>query len=527
MLVLLCNVRIASAQGNSTDYPPGWNAEAVTPPMGWRSWNAFGNNIDDATFRTAVDAITAKIWTVAGHEDKISLADAGYDRVGIDEGWENCSGTDPDHGLRQHDSAGFPMINTDRFPDFKALVDYGHAAGIKMGWYLNGCACGEREERLLNYQGDVQRLHEFGFDAIKLDGCGAATNMTYYAELMAATGRTYEIENCHWGSCGADAWFHNPDGSSCPTESWCPFNHFRTSGDVSSALTSWFENLQTTIKFQDVNRPLSQPSCWSYPDMMEVGRIQGGTLEWSRAHFGAWCIVSAPLVLGLDLGDQATLASIVPFITNIEAIAINQAWAGHPGRLATQITTNTSALPIQVWVKPQPQGKLAVYVVNPTPSAYHVPDPLSCYTYLAGADKTTNNVCNGEYKIDGPGITSPTSCATLCLDDANCTAFVWALPSTTDATQCRLSHTCVTPTSHLDNYDGYVRTPAVAGCGVQPPAKPAVVLIDFYVLGLDPSVTSATVRDVWARKAVADATGGQLNVTVAPMDSAFVVLTPR
>ena len=138
-----------------------------------------------------IDAITLKAYTVDGQPS--SLADMGYARVGIDEGadsppiasfnhgvlgWENCSGSDPNHGLRQHDVNGFPMVNTDKFPDLKSLVDYGHAKNIKMGWYFNGCACGERKERLLNYQGDIQRLVEYGFDGAKFDGCGAATNMT-------------------------------------------------------------------------------------------------------------------------------------------------------------------------------------------------------------------------------------------------------------------------------------------------------------------------------------------------------------
>ena len=85
------------------------------------------------------------------------------------------SGTDPDHGLRQHNVDGTPMINVDKFPDLKGLVDYGHSKGVLMGWYLNGCACGEREERKVNYEGDVKLLDAFGFDAVKLDGCGAAT----------------------------------------------------------------------------------------------------------------------------------------------------------------------------------------------------------------------------------------------------------------------------------------------------------------------------------------------------------------
>ena len=73
----------AFAQGTSKLYPPGWNKEATKPPMGWRSWNAFGNRIDEKTFEAAVDAITARVW----NEPKVSLADAGYVRVGIDEGW--------------------------------------------------------------------------------------------------------------------------------------------------------------------------------------------------------------------------------------------------------------------------------------------------------------------------------------------------------------------------------------------------------------------------------------------------------
>ncbi len=91
--------------------------------MGWRSWNAFGANINDKTFRDAIDAVTAKVWDVGGA--KASLFEVGYTRVGIDEGWENCSGTDPDHGLRQHNVDGTPMINVDKFPDLKGLVDYG------------------------------------------------------------------------------------------------------------------------------------------------------------------------------------------------------------------------------------------------------------------------------------------------------------------------------------------------------------------------------------------------------------------
>jgi len=382
----------AAAQGSSKAFPPGWNKEAQTPPLGWRSWNAFHAAIDNSTFVAAIDILTAKEWTVGG--SLVSLADVGYSRVGIDEGWENCSGPDPNHGLRQHDEQGYPLVDTAKFPDLKWLVDYGHARSISMGWYLNGCACGERVERDLNYKGDVARLAEYGFDAVKLDGCGAATNMTRYAELMAATGKSYAVENCHWGHCGADSWYHNPDGSSCPTQQWCPFNWFRTSGDINSGEQSWFGNLQTATKFLDWAKPLSVPTCWAYPDMLEVGLIaeplnaSSTAGAWNRAHFGAWCVISAPLVLGLDLTKREVLQSIVPIVTNKDAIAVNQQWAGHPGGLVhewppppppsppppaegaadgDERTNATVPSVTQLWAKPQPGGKVAALVINNSP----------------------------------------------------------------------------------------------------------------------------------------------------------------
>lgn len=524
---------LALGQGDSTAFPPGWNHEASRPPMGWRSWNAFGPNINHQTFVDAVNALTAEVWNVQG--SMRSLASVGYDSVGIDEGWENCSGTDPNHGLRQHDIQGFPMINTEKFPDMKSLVDYAHSKKTKMGWYLNGCACGERQERLLNYQGDIQRLHEFGFDGAKFDGCGAATNMTRYAALMEKTGKTYMVENCHWGSCGHDAWYKNPDGSSCPTEAWCPFNIFRTSGDINSKLDSWFANLQTTIKFQNRSSPLSVPGCWAYPDMMEVGRIAGATPQWNRAHFGAWCVVSAPLILGLDVTDNKTLAEIIPYITNAEAIAVNQQYAGHPGYLAASFSATGTSLQVQVWAKPQPDGKLAVYVVNPTPAPTPPPaatDPLACFTELPASEKPKNNICFGQYKIDdGDGVTVD-ECAKNCLADPACTNFVAYHPAAPNATtSCRRSHSCTAPTSWY-NMDSYFRK-SIAACASGPPSPPppppppAEVSVTFVELGLPSKATRAAVRNVWTQADEADANEGVLHVTVPSEDSAFYVLTPK
>ena len=68
----------------------------------------------------------------------------------------------------QHDAQGNPVINKYRFPDMAELVKYGHEAGVKMGWYQNGCACGESTEKDINYRGDIRQLAELGFGEKRL-----------------------------------------------------------------------------------------------------------------------------------------------------------------------------------------------------------------------------------------------------------------------------------------------------------------------------------------------------------------------
>jgi alpha-galactosidase len=326
----------------SKRFPVGWDGNARSPPLGWRSWNGFGADITQEIMVATIDALTAKQW--AG----ISLVDVGYSSVGLDEGWEDCTQLNGS----QHDTNGMPLINA-KFSNLTRLVQYGHRKGLSMGWYLNGCACGEKEELLLNYQGDIKALQQMGWDAVKFDGCGADVNMTRYASLMEATDRNYTIENCHWGRCGnASSPFSfishkllngNEDASSCPTADWCPMSMYRTSVDINNSSASWFNNLQTTRAFQDLDQPLSRPHCWAYPDMLAVGTVLSpdgrapdltpgqpppallNTTQWwtwNRAHFGAFCIVSSPLILGLDVTQQHLVAAVINIIANTEAIAM-------------------------------------------------------------------------------------------------------------------------------------------------------------------------------------------------------------
>ena len=213
--VLLSSAGLASAYCNgmnwpartSTAFPPGWNGLAQTPPRGWRSWYAYATHMDQQMIELVVDALSARNRTVSGYDGLVSLCDLGFCSVGIDEGWEGCGlgGTSASaptarparnakmravrarthftldtHSSRltlickpcavngtQHYVNGTPAVNPKLFPDMRGLVQYGHAHGLRMGLYLNGCGCIERTEPAsgwaIDYEGDTAALLSFGF----------------------------------------------------------------------------------------------------------------------------------------------------------------------------------------------------------------------------------------------------------------------------------------------------------------------------------------------------------------------------
>ena len=317
---------------------------AKSPLMGWRSWNAFHNDISGALMQKQADGLTSLSRLVDGAPT--SLASLGYTNLGIDEGWEAC-GQGWNH--TQHTAAGWPVVDTGKFPDMNATTAYIHSKGLTSGWYFNGCACGEPIERLLNYVGDAEANAATHFSSVKLDSCGAQRNLTLYYEVFNRTANAPTlIENCHQGGDFPDGGNPRPDG-------WCPYHFFRVSGDIINLWDRVLMNLQAMRPFlsfnEQLNSSLSRPGCWAYPDMLEVGRLPGevgfdGTIlaspvAESRAHFGAWAVSSAPLIIGasLSLDDpaaQSALDKVWDIITNREAIAVSQTWAGEPGNVVRE-----------------------------------------------------------------------------------------------------------------------------------------------------------------------------------------------
>lgn len=132
------------------------------------------------------------------------------------------------------------------------------------------------------------------------------------------------VENCHWGSKVPYE----------PTATWCPWNFYRTSGDVRASYSSVVGNLNSVVKFS--SRNLSYPGCWAYPDMLEVGCQHGPggahdpglSMAETRTHFGAWAVVSSPLTLSHDVNNDTIMDQIWPVIANKEVIAVSQTYAG-------------------------------------------------------------------------------------------------------------------------------------------------------------------------------------------------------
>jgi alpha-galactosidase len=361
---------------------------ARLPPLGWRSWNFFACEISHVVIEGQINALTDRSRAVDGVPT--SLADLGFNSVGIDDCWQDCLAPEALNGS-YHNAHGEPLVDEKRFPDLRALSDYGASRGISLGWYGNNCGetsgpgrspkyCAEHgkleKDWPLALRGDVAALLAANFTGIKLDnpncGAGGGTDgdmALYYAELKRQQDARKQseqevvIENCHYDT-SYPRWLDQPGG-----ELACPMHLFRVSNDIKSNWPAIMANAAATAPFADGVHPISRPGCWAYPDMLEVGVVgqngksEGGlSLEEERTHLGLWEVLSSPLTLSFDLSNATLMDELWPLVTNPEALAVSQSWHGHPGRLVDQDVDNAGKA-WQAWSKPQDKGAVAVLLI--------------------------------------------------------------------------------------------------------------------------------------------------------------------
>ncbi len=305
--------------------PP--NGLALTPPMGWNSWNKFAGRIDDKTVREIADAMVTS-----------GMRDAGYVYVNIDDTWE---------GERAADGA---LQTNSKFPDMKGLADYVHAKGLKLGIYSGPGykTCAGFEGSYLHEEQDARTWAMWGIDYLKYDWCSASAvyhrddMQPAYQKLalaLRATGRPIIFSLCQYGWLNVGEWGAAAGG-----------NLWRTTGDISDRWDS-----MSRIGFgQNGREKYAGPGHWNDPDMLEIGN--GGMTDTEyRTHMSLWSILAAPLLAGNDV--RVMTAAARDIMNNREVIAIDQDKLGQQGFRVRQDGD------LEVWKKPLADG-VAVGLFN-------------------------------------------------------------------------------------------------------------------------------------------------------------------
>jgi alpha-galactosidase len=310
---------------------------ALTPPMGWNSWNKFRCYVTEALIRETADAMVAS-----------GMRDAGYQYVNIDDCW---------HGAR--DSLGFIHPDPERFPSgMQALADYVHSKGLKLGIYSDAGSqtCGGRPGSRGYENQDALTYARWGVDYLKYDWChtdslnaiGAYLTMR---DALYRAGRPIVFSICEWGKNKPWTW-------------GAPIGHlWRTTGDIHSCFdcirnvaTKTPRGVLEILDQQPEVRAYAGPGHWNDPDMLEVGN--GMSVSEDRAHFSMWSMLAAPLIAGNDLSHMSAETSRI--LTNRDVVAVDQ------DSLGIEAFRYSAADSVEVWFKPLVRGAWAMVILNRT-----------------------------------------------------------------------------------------------------------------------------------------------------------------
>jgi alpha-galactosidase len=340
---------------------------ALTPPMGWNSWNCFAGAVSEDRVKRAADAMV-----------KSGLINHGWTYINVDDFWQNHRDSqDPTLHGEFRDAKGIIVPNA-RFPDMKGMADYIHSLGLKAGlysspgpWTCGGCAASWQHE-----EQDAQTYARWGFDYLKYDWCsygdiasgndptakniplwdqhsknieGAIYPYRVMGKFLRAQPRDIVFSLCQYGMADVWNWGGSVDG-----------NCWRTTGDI----TDNWRSLSSIGFHQDKAAPHAKPGNWNDPDMLIVGQVGWGNLHPTHltpdeqyTHISLWCLLSAPLLIGCDMEkfDDFTLN----LLSNDEVLALDQDALGQE---ATCVWTSESN--VRVYVKPLEDGGRAVGFFN-------------------------------------------------------------------------------------------------------------------------------------------------------------------
>lgn len=326
---------------------------AMTPPMGWNTWNTFGANINEKLIKETAEAIIAN-----------GMQGAGYVYIVLDDAWL----------AKERDAEGNLVADPKKFPGgMKALGDYLHQKGFKFGIYNcagNKTCAGFPGGRGHEYQ-DARTYASWGVDYLKYDWCehGTADARETYKTMRDAlytAGRPIVFSLCEWGS--NKPWLWAADVG----------HLWRTTGDIADCYDcrrSYSMGWKIILDSQVGLEKYAGPGHWNDPDMLEVGN-RGLTVAESRAHFSLWCILAAPLMAGNDVRRMS--GEIRDILTDMEVIEIDQDPLGKQGYRFSDEPGK------EVWVKELSDGEWAVCVLNDSNSTAEMKLNWKDLTFLKG-----------------------------------------------------------------------------------------------------------------------------------------------
>lgn len=322
---------------------------ALTPPMGFNTWNYFKceRNSEETVLKMAHAMVEKRLSHWEGK--KISLLEAGYRYVNLDDCWHGAS----------RDADGKPTVDTLKFPHgMKWLADTIHALGLKIGIYSDAGykTCAGHFGVFSDDGGydsiDAVTYAEWGIDYLKHDWCfvdttwasdpsaqydnaeGAIELYSRMRDALKATGRDIVYSLCCWGRYKVPQW-----GDS--------IGHlWRTGGDIEAKWDKIIRAAYVNIhgyNSGDHYHLYQKPGAWNDADMMQIGN-GNLTYDENKSHMDLWCIMATPMLLGNNLVKMND--SIFEIVSNREVIAVNQDSLGLQGQRMTPASE-----PIQIWAK--------------------------------------------------------------------------------------------------------------------------------------------------------------------------------
>ena len=319
----------------------------LTPALGWNSWNCWGLSVSDEKVRTSAKAMAER------------LADHGWTYINIDDGWQD-----------KHDAQG-AIIPNRKFPDMKALGDYVHSLGLKLGIYSSPgtLTCGGYAGSYQYEEQDAQTYARWGIDYLKYDWCSYGQIAPAHPSLdefkkpylamqaaLAKNKRDILFSLCQYGMGDVWKW-----GAEVGGNSW------RTTGDISD---NW-SSLSSIGFSQDQPAPFTQPGHFNDPDMLIVGKVGWGpqlhptrlSVDEQYTHISLWSLLSSPLLIGCDINQLDPFT--INLLTNDEVLAVDQDALAKP---AIRVYDKDH---IQVWTKELADGSKAIGIFNLSNTPVH------------------------------------------------------------------------------------------------------------------------------------------------------------